>query len=655
MIDHDTVQRVLDRAEILDVVQDFVSLKKRGVNYLGLCPFHNEKTPSFTVSPSKGIFKCFGCGKAGNAVSFVMEHEHISFPETIKYLGKKYGIEVVEKEQSPEDRQEKQERESMLIVNSFAQKYFSQQLHHHPEGISIALPYFKERGFREHTIKKFQLGYCIDQWDAFTREAESKGYKRQFLVKTGLTIQKGEKIFDRFKGRIMFPIQNLAGKVIGFGGRILKKDPKAGKYLNSPDSEIYHKSNVLYGIYFAKNSIVKQDKCYMVEGYTDVISMVQTGIENVVASSGTSLTQNQIRLVKRFTQNLTFIYDGDPAGIKAALRGIDLVLAEEMNVKIVPLPQGEDPDSFARKHSSSEIKAYIDQNEQDFIRFKTRLLMGEAEKDPVQRARLIGEVVQSIAQIPHKVTRAVYIKECSNLLSVNEEVLYSEIQKIFSNRIDQNRRKKYRKEQKKQAQSPQKQVLEIKAPENSCANIEREIIRLLLNYGNEMLFTAADNDISGLALDPDEYISVAQYIIELIEQEKEELEFTSPLYRKVYHEFCVLFYNEDFVSEQNFIQHSDMEVSRLAAQLVVSPYQLSKIWTKGDRIVETKEIDLKEDVPKFLLKYKDKKIRLLMQQVEKEIKNNPTGNHLIELLQQHKRLKQINMILSKELEQIIVS
>jgi len=443
MIDKGTTERIIETAEITDVIQDFVNLKKRGTNYLGLCPFHNEKTPSFNVSPSKGIFKCFGCGKGGNAINFIMEHEGLSYPEALRFLANKYNIEIEEKELSAEEIEQKNIKDSLQIVTNFAAKHFHDNLKNHQEGRSVGLSYLKERSIREDMIDKFDLGYSLDQWESFTQAALKKGFKQDYLEKTGLTIVKEDKRYDRFRGRIMFPIHSLSGNVIGFGGRTMKKDEKTAKYINSPESEIYHKSNILYGIYHAKKAITKNEKCYMVEGYTDVIALHQKGIENVVASSGTSLTENQIRLVKRFTPNITIIFDGDPAGIKASLRGIDLILEQGMNVKVLLLPEGEDPDSFSQKHSASDLVQYIEENEEDFIQFKTRLLSEEAQNDPVKRANLINDVVRSISMIPDGIMRTVYIKNCSSILDIDEKVLYEETNKIRNKKA----RQKHKREQ----------------------------------------------------------------------------------------------------------------------------------------------------------------------------------------------------------------
>ena len=422
MIDQATIQKIFDAADIYEVVSDFVSLKKRGVNYLGLCPFHNEKTGSFTVSPAKGIYKCFGCGKGGNAVNFIMEHEQMSYVEALKYLAEKYHIPVEEKELTEEQKKEKTERESMLIVSSYANEYFQYQLWNTDEGRSVGLGYLRQRGISDEMIRKFGLGYNPEGWGAFTKTAQEKGYKKEFLVKTGLTIENEKGLFDRFRARVMFPVLDLAGKVIAFGGRTMTADKKISKYLNSPESEIYHKSKTLYGIFFAKKSIVQQDRCILVEGYTDVISFHAKGIENVVASSGTSLTIEQIRLIRRLTPNVTIIYDGDAAGIKASLRGIDLVLEEGLNVRVLLLPDGEDPDSFARSHTPQDLADFIANNETDFINFKTKLLLGTAGDDPVERARLITDIVRSIAKIPDNIVRSVYVRETAHQLDVEERV-----------------------------------------------------------------------------------------------------------------------------------------------------------------------------------------------------------------------------------------
>ena len=433
MIDKLTVDKIYDAAQIVDVVSDFVTLKKRGVNYVGLCPFHEDSSPSFYVSPSKNICKCFACGEGGTSVQFIMKHEQASYHDALRYLAKKYGVEIKERELSDEEKRMQSDRESMMIVNGWAQKFFSSRLLEHAEGNTIGMPYFVERGFREDIVRKFQLGYSLGKRDDLYRNAMEHGFNEEYLLKTGLVYKRDDgSVVDRFYGRVLFPVHTLSGKVVAFGGRVLGKKDKVAKYVNSPDSEIYHKSNELYGIFFARQAIAKADKCYLVEGYTDVISMHQAGIENVVASSGTALTHGQIRLIHRFTKNITVLYDGDAAGIKAAIRGVDMLLEEGMNVKIVLLPEGEDPDSYARTHNSFDFALYMEQSEVDFIRFKAKLLLKDAGNDPIKRATLIRDIMESVAVIPDSIIRSVYIKECSHLLDEREQLLIDEVMKIRS-------------------------------------------------------------------------------------------------------------------------------------------------------------------------------------------------------------------------------
>ena len=637
MIDHNTIQRIIDTAEVTEVVQDFVNLKKRGVNYLGLCPFHNEKTPSFTVSPSKGIYKCFGCGKGGNAVNFIMEHEHLSYPEALKYLAKKYNIEVVEKELTAEEIQQQNERDSLLVVTKYANTYFQDKLHNNTDGRAIGLSYFKERGFREDVIKKFELGYSLDVRDAFTIAAKEKGYKIDFLEKTGLTIVNENGQYDRFRGRVIFPIHGLSGNVIGFGGRILKKDAKAAKYLNSPESDIYHKSRVLYGMYYAKKSITQLDKCYLVEGYTDVISMHQSGIENVVASSGTSLTVEQIRLIKRFTPNVTIIYDGDAAGIKASLRGIDLVLEQGLNVKVLLLPDGEDPDSYAKSHSSTELEEFIEKNEEDFITFKTRLLFDEAKNDPVRKANLITDIVRSIAVIPETIVRTVYIKECSSILEIDEKVLYGEINKI--------RRKNYEKEYKKTI-SPDETFKTASPTVPSFVDDiyseaqEKEIIRLLLHYSEQTLYTYQEDKY-----DEPRQVSVAEYIIgEIL---NDDLEFKNLIYKQIFQEYLEALNSGEKIDNKHFIYHSDPGISKLAADLLSTSYTLSKIFKKGGVHIETEEMKLKQLVPETIIAYKRKILEIAQSDAKsrlKEFQDSNAPNEEIDKLQ--REFMQITSVIS---------
>ncbi len=612
MIEKETIDRIFDAADIVEVVSDFVSLRKRGVNYLGNCPFHNEKTPSFTVSPSKGIFKCFGCGKGGNAVNFLMEHEQLTYVDSLKWLAKKYHIEVVEKELTAEQREQQDARESMLIVSTFAQKVFTHNLFETEEGRAVGLSYFKERGFTDKTIKKFELGYCRKSSDSFSRQALAKGYKEKFLIDTGLTIKREDQsYYDRFTERVMFPIHSLMGRVIGFGGRTLRTDKKAAKYLNSPESEIYHKSKVLYGLFFAKKSIIQNEKCYLVEGYTDVLSMHQAGIENVVASSGTALTPDQIRLIKRFTPNITVLYDGDAAGIKAALRGIDLVLEEGMNVKVVLLPDGEDPDSFAHKHNASGFYDFIKENETDFISFKTKLLLGDVQGDPVKKANLISDIVRTISVIPDSITRALYIKECSGMMAVDEKILHSEINKI----LYKNREQRWKREQNAPV-NPLNEPLNVNLPvSNKYELFEKEILRLLLTYGQKVLFTIAGTDDR-----PEEKITTAYYICREIEN---EIELQTPVFKIIFDEINTQLANDNLLDSSYFIHHENELVSKAAADLLAEGYQVSKMWSRKGTYISTEEDNLKSVIDNAISGYKYELVMKLLQDIETELKILP--------------------------------
>ncbi len=639
MIEQSVIQRIFDTAEIHDVVSDFVTLKKRGVNYIGLCPFHNEKTPSFIVSPSKGIYKCFGCGKGGNSVNFVMELEQLSYIEALKYLANKYSIPFEEKEVSPEQQKYRNDRESMMIVSSYANKYFKYCLKDTPEGRAIAMTYFKERGFREDIIEKFELGYCSDAWDGFTKSALDKGYKKEFIIKTGLTIDHEKGLFDRFRSRVIFPIHGVAGKVIAFGGRSIKTDKKIAKYLNSPESDIYHKSRVLYGMYFAKKSIVQQDKCFLVEGYTDVMSFHQSGIENVVASSGTSLTVEQIRLIKRFSNNVTIVYDGDAAGIKASLRGIDLVLEQGLNVKVLPLPDGEDPDSFAKKHSSTNLINYIKDKEIDFIVFKTQLLLSEAQDDPILKARLINDIVRSVSIIPDSITRSVYIKECSSLLGVEESVLYQTISKIKGSA-----KIAVRDNTKIEDVSTNKNL--AKSPKYMCDLEERMIIRYLLIFGKHIFFGNTEEEkASG-----QEQISVAEFIISEITSDN--LYSDNPLYKLFFEEYSNNLDNKSFIPTKYFRDHINNELSNLAIDIISEPYELSKVWSKNENYVETEDMKLKELVPKVVNEYKEKKVKLMLKDIENKLKiaqEDGDEADIVLLLQQKILFDRLKNSLLKEL------
>jgi len=641
MIDHATIGRIIDAAEISDVVSDFVTLRKRGVNQLGLCPFHNEKTPSFTVSSAKGIFKCFGCGKGGNSVNFIMEHENLSYPEALKYLAKKYHIDIVEKEETEEQKQQKDDRESMMIVSSYAQKFFTRFLWDENEGRTIGLSYFRERSFRDDILKKFEVGFAPDGKTPFTESAQKEGYKINYLEKTGLTITRDDWQRDRFAGRVMFPIHNLAGRVIAFGGRILKEDKKAAKYINSPESDIYHKSKVLYGIFQAKREMSKTEKCYLVEGYTDVISMHQAGIENVVASSGTALTRDQIRMVKRFTSNVTIIYDGDEAGIKASLRGIDLVLEEGMNVKVLLLPQGEDPDSYAKKMGATGYLNYIQENETDFIQFKTRLLLKSTENDPIAKARLISEVIRSVSVIPDTITRSVYIKECSRLLEVNEEVLYTEVRKQKSKQNEEFRKKEFREKAKK---STQKTEIPVAKPSDFSVE-ELEYLRFLLKHCKAPLFEEEGENPNEI-----ETLSVGEFMIQ--ELETDELVSENALFQKIFYEVRDNLDNEKFDSWKHFIYHPDGEISQLATNLLSEKYVESKRWSKAGAFMEKEEDILEVLVPKIISEYKFRKIKIMQSDIEKAINiasDEKDFETVFNLLNTMTNLKKVEKELSEKL------
>ncbi len=602
MIDRQTVAKIHDAIKIEDVVGDFVSLRKRGANLIGLCPFHNEKTGSFNVSPARGIFKCFGCGEGGDAVRFIMKHEHLNYPDALRFLAKKYNIEIVEKELTSEEQALISDREKMLSVNDFALLHFINNLEI-DEGRAIGKSYFYERGFNDATIKKFGLGYSLNSVDMLCRESRKRGFDDEYLIKTGLAYKtdRGD-LIDRFRGRVMFPIHSLSGKVVGFGGRVLGKSDKVAKYVNSPESEIYNKSNELYGIFFAKNQIVKQERCFLVEGYTDVISMHQCGIENVVSSSGTSLTEGQIKLIYRFTKNITVIYDGDAAGIKASIRGIDMLLAYGMNIKVVLLPEGEDPDSFARSNSANDFSAYIENNQVDFIDFKIKILQEDANNDPIKKAAIATEIIKSLSTIPDQIVRATYVKESAIRLDVSESLIYGEINKIL--------RKKHEEEAKKttyrqgvvsqevnsqEAQTETKKLLETK---NVLYKHEKEIIRFLIQDGQTPLLEA-DNEKG--------FINVGEYIYQTLSDN--DLRITTPLFQQIIDEFYEHTNDEVFDCESYFKHHINGEISSLAIAFLAEKYLAnSRAGRNGGR----EEIELPEIVEgdeKSLLFYNLAKLR----------------------------------------------
>lgn len=651
MIDKATVDRIYAAANIVDVISDFVTLKKKGVNYQACCPFHNENTPSFVVSPSKGVFKCFGCGKGGNAVTFVMEHENMTYPEALKYVAKKYGIEVNEHELLPEEQRRNDDRESMMVVSSYAADYFVRMLHETHEGQNIGIGYFRERGFSDATIKRFGLGYCTEVRDAFTRQALSDGYKEEFLIRTGLTIKRENGgYYDRFCGRVIFPIHSISGRVIAFGARTMRTDKKTAKYLNSPESEIYHKSDVLYGIYFAKRAITQQDCCILVEGYTDVISMHQAGIENVVASSGTSLTQGQIRMIARFSRNITIIYDGDSAGIKASLRGIDMVLKEGMNVRTVLLPDGEDPDSFARSHNASQVQDYILTHEEDFISFKIRLLMKEADGDPIKRAALISDIVQSISVIPDAITRSVYARECSRQMEVDENILLREIaMKRVGHKAGPEAKEFIRKQeiiQRKQAEEAAYTPLQLEAG-SSIDELEHELIKYLLKYGTQNFeYTEGKKSTE---------LNVAEVIISNLDQNG--ITMKNPTFRKIYEEYKSMREAQEPIEINHFINHPDPEVCNVVVDLLTydENYPISKLWKRFDIVVESEQDRLPTALPRAVILYKSKVIDDIIAELRLRLNDTSLSEEeQIEITQQISILNQERTSISKKLERLIV-
>ena len=635
MISRSTIDRIYQAAIIEDVVGEFVQLKKSGSAYKGLSPFANEKTPSFFVVPSKGIYKDFSSGKGGNVVDFLMQHEKLSYPEALRWLAARYQIEIEEDVASEEQQQEKSEREQLSVVTEFAAKFFQEQLHETDDGRAIGLSYFQERGFREDIIKKFQLGYCPDKWDTITKAALQAQYQVEYLMKAGLTRKRDGVYYDFFRGRVMFPIHNISGKVIAFGGRTLKAEKEIAKYFNSPESELYIKSNVLYGLHLAKNSIVKNDVCYLVEGYTDVISMHQAGVENVVSSSGTSLTEGQIRLIRRYTQNITILYDGDSAGIKASFRGIDMILKEGMNVRVLLFPDGDDPDSFARKHSSLEIQNFITGNAKDFITFKTSLLLEDAGNDPVKRAGLIRGIVDSIALIPDGITRSVYVQECSRLMSIQEQVLLTELNKVILSNY---------KKDNKQASLPEELPLLDETPVDGVPNESREefslffqekdLIRLLLNYGEKPIDIVVTNEDGH---DETHQVSVAEYLIANIEQDEIELQHAT--YSSIYKEYVEFIGKEEIPSSNSFTQHNDQTISTESSAMLISPHSMSENWSTRHQIYpETEEMLLRKAAKDCVFRLKLRRVEFIREILLKDLKDAGNDIEKTDALQREKIL-----------------
>ena len=647
MINRETIDKIMDTARIEEVVGDFVLLKKRGTSLIGNCPFHGEKTPSFHVSVTKGIYKCFGCGKGGDSVRFIMEHEKYSYPEALKFLANKYNIEVEETIETFQDVEAQNARESLYIVSQFAATYFEDQLWNGDEGKAIGLSYFKERGFREDILKKFNLGYSPDIWDALTQDAVKNKHAEEYLEKTGLSIRNDKgKLYDRFRGRVMFPIHNFTGRVIGFGGRTLKTDKNVPKYVNSPESEIYHKSNVLYGLFHAKKAIRDLDNCYLVEGYADVLSVHQANIENVVASSGTSLTIEQIRLIGRFTQNVTILYDGDAAGIKASLRGLDMILEEGLNVKVVSFPAGDDPDSYMHKVGAGAFKAYIEDNRKDFILYKANILLAEAGTDPIKRAGIIRDIVESIAKIPDQIKASVFIRECSSLLQIEERVLLSELNKMRAAKLKKGIQQSNARQERQVDMPPEnlfadddEQLAQVTVATNDELQ-ENEIVRLLLAFGHELVsWDKIDN----------------MYIGSFIMQNLNDVTFENALCKKIIDHYRVEIENGQLPTANQFIKSEDRDIADLAITLSTSPYTLSENWyNKHNIYVRDETVNLKATILGGLYHLKKRKVDRILLDLLKEIKieNDATNQEI--LMQRYAFIKNVEKEISKFLGSVIV-
>ena len=669
MIPKETARTITETARIDEVVGEFVSLKRRGVNLIGLCPFHNEKTPSFNVNTARNIFKCFGCNEGGDAVSFLMKHEHFSYPEALRYLAKKYGIPIQEEEQTPEKIQQMNEREGLFNVTEFAKNYFVDILNNNDSGRSVGLSYFRERGFSPATIEKFQLGYCLDEWESFTKNAIAKGYNADYLVKTGLSIRKDDgTLYDRFKGRVMFPIHNLSGRTIGFGGRTLTADKaKAAKYVNSPESDIYSKSKVLYGLFFAKSAIVKQDACLLVEGYTDVISLHQAGVENVVATSGTALTTEQIKLIGRYTKNVVMLFDGDEAGIKASFRGLDMILQEGLNVRIVLFPDGQDPDSYARSHSSTEVQNFITENAVDFIRFKANLLLKEAAGDPIKKTTLLKDVVNSIALIPDEISRSVYTTECSRILDFPETVLISEINKI----LRANFKKQYSGDNVESdvpvethgRVSLQNEIDPPIDPNEQIFAVEREIIRVLMNYHQSEIFII-DNE----GIETTEKTNLANYIFNEIAND-DFLQFENPLYESIFQMFAnagtstgsvtagtdveLVETPVSTIDDNFFIHHENEQVKQLAIDLMTTQHIISENWREKGIAIKKEHEKLSQLVWQCLLVFKLYKLEKEIGKLREELKTEKNEENLQILIARLARAEKLRVQISNLLGRVV--
>jgi DNA primase len=654
LISKTTIDTVFETARVEEVIGDFVQLKRAGSNFKGLSPFSDERSPSFMVSPAKGIWKDFSSGKGGNAVAFLMEHSHFTYPESIRYLAKKYNIEIEETEQTDEEKANTDVRESMYLVSEFAKDYFHNTLLHSDEGKAIGHSYFKERGFTNETIKKFFLGYSPEVWDSFTKEALGKGYKLEFLESTGLTIPKDDRPFDRFKGRVMFPIQSMSGRILGFGGRILGNDKKAAKYLNSPESDIYHKSKVLYGIFQAKQAIAKQNNCYLVEGYTDVIQFNQAGIENVVASSGTAMTPDQIRLINRLTKNITVLFDGDAAGLRASIRGIDLILEEGMNVKVCAFPDGEDPDSFAKKTPYEELVKYLEENSKDFIQFKASLLMNDAKNDPIKKADLIRDMVVSISKIPDRIQREIYIQECSRIMDISEQVLISTLAQLVKKDISEIG-KKQKQEQKAFEVVKNEAPIQIEKID-ILYGLERKIIEILLLYGDrteefeDVLLKANEEGEIENVIEKKEYKVYLRIFLSL---QEDEVELANPLFRDIFNNLIAYFHQNESFSIEQYLMHLQPEFAQEVTDILMEDERVVLHNWEGQNIfAKTKNDTISQYVSETILTLRWYLVDKIIEEIKGSISSEPDSDNMEPLSMAMEYYKLINSF-SKKLGRVM--
>jgi len=654
VISKNTIDKVYDQMRVEEVIGDFVQLKRAGSNYKGLSPFSNERTPSFMVSPVKQIWKDFSSGKGGNAIAFLMEHEHFTYPEAIRYLAKKYHIDIEETQQSSEEKAQADERESLYIVSEYAQQYFQDTLFNTEAGKAIGMTYFKERGFTEETIQKFRLGFSPDEWTAFTDNALAKGYQLEFLEKTGLTIVNGDRKFDRFKGRVMFPIHSMSGRVLGFGGRILTNDKKQAKYLNSPESEIYHKSKVLYGIFFAKQAIAKADNCYLVEGYTDVIQMHQKGIENVVASSGTALTQDQIRLIHRLTPNITVLYDGDAAGLRASIRGVDLILEQGMNVKVCTFPEGDDPDSFARKTAYEDLVLYLENNATDFIRFKASLLMQEAQNDPIKKAETIRDMVESISKIPDLIKREVYVRECATIMDISEQVLFSTLAQILKKDFYEGQKVERKQSTMQVVQTPEEAQ---KRTVNRLEVLEHDLIKILLSKGNEdcvftdtILVEEENGDLKEKQIQQ----TLKVYEKVFLELQEDEIEFANPDFKQIYDQLMTMFQEDTSYDVSRLANELPVELSAKVSDLEMEDeFRKLDNWLKRDIVAKEKDRDLNRIISDIILNIRLLLIMHLINNLAEKVRSEITDEERKSIMEEVIGYNQLKTILGKRLNVIV--